>query len=491
MKIKGIVFAGGLFGAIAMAPMRAGAANLSVSPNSVSFGTVAAGTTSAPRTVTVSNSSGVAIHVDSVAASNGFSIQSDGCGGGDLAPGASCPVAVTFNPSAAGSVTGQLTIAGGAAHGRSRRARIRRQTVKLAGIAAPEPGFGPTVFVTNPYCNPASSPYCDPTFPGNGNSLTIYDTFGNVAPFDGLSFGPPQSGNPLDFPFGVALDSYGNIFLANYSSNSIFVPNVEVGEGCVIGGGNTEISSPMGDAVIGSLDDICNANNGGGPSRFGSITCFDMCGNPAPVFAPVTGAAYGDSNAGLAYPEGIAIDSAGNLYVANNEGGINGSGSITEYSFAQVESGGNVTPINTIAGTRTELGQPVGIAVDSNDTVYVANNSCGPSTSGCVTEYTAAAIAAAPVDLNTGAKNLAPSLEIVGPDTELNDIAGIAVDSIGFIYVTSFSADPGVGGVNVYYPGATGDIAPIFTIGGSSTGMFAPWGIAVTGAVCPPGSPCF
>ncbi|MGH7813228.1 MAG: choice-of-anchor D domain-containing protein [Candidatus Binataceae bacterium] len=481
---KRIVMGTALLGVIAAAPMRAGAANLSVSPNSLSFGTVAAGTTSAPQTVTVSNSSGATIHVDSVAASNGFGVQSDGCGGGDLAPGANCSVAVTFSPAQAGSVTGQLAIAGGSAHGRSRRARVRRQQVKLAGTAAPLP-VGPTVFVTNPYCDPASSPYCDPTFPGNGNSVTVYDafvTFGNLAPSVSVGTGAPGPGSYLNYPFGIAVIPGFLMAFSNYSGNSILEYLVNgAGPTCVMAGSNTKISSPMGVAFLDGLYP-CTANYDGGPSGFGSIACHTICGNVPPAYPPITGAAYGDSNAGLAYPEGIAIDSGGNLYVANNEGGINGSGSITEYSAAQVASGGNVTPIDTISGPATQLGQPVGIAVNSNGTVYVANNSCGPSTSGCVTEYTAAAIAAAPVDLNTGAKNLAPSLEIVGPDTELNDIAGVAVDSTGFIYVTSFGAAPG-GGVNVYYPDANGDVPPTFTIGGSNTGLFAPWGIAVTGSL--------
>jgi len=56
-------------------------------------------------------------------------------------------------------------------------------------------------------------------------------------------------------------------------------------------------------------------------------------------------------NTGL-FPTGIALDGAGNIYVANQ-------GSITVYAAG---ASGNATPIATIAGVNTGLNVPVRLA---------------------------------------------------------------------------------------------------------------------------------
>jgi DNA-binding beta-propeller fold protein YncE len=58
-------------------------------------------------------------------------------------------------------------------------------------------------------------------------------------------------------------------------------------------------------------------------------------------------------------PYGLALDSSGNIYVANYMGGPLGNGSVTIYA---AKSKGNVAPIQTIAGPNTQLDYPWGIA---------------------------------------------------------------------------------------------------------------------------------
>jgi hypothetical protein len=104
------------------------AAGVRATPSALSFGSVATGTTSAAQAVTVSNPTGSAAPVSSIAATGDFT-QSNNCGSSIAASG-SCTVSVKFAPTATGTRTGTLTInAGGVTN-----------TVSLAGSGtAPGP----------------------------------------------------------------------------------------------------------------------------------------------------------------------------------------------------------------------------------------------------------------------------------------------------------------------------------------------------------------
>src|SRR5579862_6708653 len=89
----------------------------------------------------------------------------------------------------------------------------------------------------------------------------------------------------------------------------------------------------------------------------------------------------GSDNTGFDFPAGIAFDSSGNLNVANVTGGPDGFGSITVYAGG---SNGNVTPIATISDDpscapcdNTGLTLPNSIALDSSGNIYVANSAGG------------------------------------------------------------------------------------------------------------------
>ena len=59
----------------------------------------------------------------------------------------------------------------------------------------------------------------------------------------------------------------------------------------------------------------------------------------------------------------MALDSTGNLYVSNSD-------SITVYAPS---APGNAAPIRTISGAQTGLSNPLGVALDSAGCLYVAN----------------------------------------------------------------------------------------------------------------------
>ncbi len=86
-------------------------ATAAVSPSSIGFGKVAAGTTSSTKSITLSNNGTAALSIVSIAASGDFS-QTNNCGN-SLTAGNSCAVNVTFSPTVAGAITGALTFADG------------------------------------------------------------------------------------------------------------------------------------------------------------------------------------------------------------------------------------------------------------------------------------------------------------------------------------------------------------------------------------------
>jgi hypothetical protein len=84
---------------------------VSVNPSALNFGSVATGVTSAAQTVTVSNPTGSAASVSSIATTGDFA-QTNTCGS-SIAANSSCTVSVTFHPTATGSRTGTLTVNAG------------------------------------------------------------------------------------------------------------------------------------------------------------------------------------------------------------------------------------------------------------------------------------------------------------------------------------------------------------------------------------------
>jgi Abnormal spindle-like microcephaly-assoc'd, ASPM-SPD-2-Hydin/Beta-propeller repeat len=79
-------------------------------PASLTFGTQNVGTTSAPQSVTLTNTGTANINVTGVSPSGEFS-QTNNCPiGSTLAPNANCTVTVTFSPKAAGTRTGTISI---------------------------------------------------------------------------------------------------------------------------------------------------------------------------------------------------------------------------------------------------------------------------------------------------------------------------------------------------------------------------------------------
>jgi hypothetical protein len=101
-----------------------GTSPVTLSSSSLSFGSLAVGSTSSARTVTVANRLSSVLTFSGIGASVPFAITSNACGA-SLAAGASCAVGVTFSPTAIGPATGTLSFADDAINS--------PQTVSLSG----------------------------------------------------------------------------------------------------------------------------------------------------------------------------------------------------------------------------------------------------------------------------------------------------------------------------------------------------------------------
>jgi hypothetical protein len=84
-------------------------ASLTVSPSSLSFGSVADNSVSPPQTITVTNTGGASAQVQTPILTSGYQLVNNGCGS-TLAAGSSCSLQIAFAPTTVGDIPGMLTL---------------------------------------------------------------------------------------------------------------------------------------------------------------------------------------------------------------------------------------------------------------------------------------------------------------------------------------------------------------------------------------------
>ncbi len=157
-------------------------------------------------------------------------------------------------------------------------------------------------------------------------------------------------------PHGVAVDTAGNVYVADTSSDRI----QKFDSGGVListwgssGNGNGQFSNPYGVAVD-STGNVYVADTGNN-----RIQKFNSSG----VFISTWGS-FGSGNGQFYYPQGVAVDSTGNVYVADT----------TNNRIQKFDSAGVfITKWGSPGSGDGQFGPPSGVAVDSTGNVYVTD----------------------------------------------------------------------------------------------------------------------
>jgi hypothetical protein len=292
--------------------------------------------------------------------------------------------------------------------------------------------------------------------------------------------GPPAAAE-LNHPNGVAVDTLGNVYIADSGNGRI--RKVSNGAIATIAGGasvsfgdngpatSAALYQPGGVAVDASgnvyiadtFDNAIRKVSNGVITTFAGNGTFGYSGDNGPA-----------TSAALNEPYGVAVDASGNVYIAD-----------TNNTVIRKVSGGVIT---TFAGNgrygysgdsgpaaSAQLCAPMGVAVDTAGNVYIADNNCSvirKVSDGIITTF-------------AGNGTRGYSLDS-GPatSTALNSPVAVAVDASGNVYIADAGIDNNAirevsngwmttfagNGTNGYW----GDGGPA-----TSAGLFAPTGVAV------------
>jgi sugar lactone lactonase YvrE len=303
-------------------------------------------------------------------------------------------------------------------------------TVKAIAVGGPitNPIISPVASAT--YAITASSPYLIDTIAGNGK-----------AGYTGNSGAATNAA--LNGPTDTAVDASGNIFIAD-SANDVIrkitaagIISTYAGNGTAGYGGDgasaivAELNGPSG-VAIDSSGNLYIADTGN--NRIRKVTTAGIistyAGNGTASYAGDGGAATSSTLNG---PAGMTFDSSGNLYISEINNNV--IRKVTAATVAQP------TPIiSTFAGngvsgysgdggvaTKAQLTNPSAVAVDSNNNVYIADTGNSVirkvSTAGIISNFAGDGL----MDFS-GQGVPATSAELYGPQ-------GVVADAAGNVYI--------------------------------------------------------
>ncbi len=280
-------------------------------------------------------------------------------------------------------------------------------------------------------------------------------------------------------PFGVAVDGSGNVFVGDLGNNVIRIITtggvVSTWAGVAGSPGNTNgegvsatFSHPQGLAVDGA-DNLYVADTVNNLIRVinssDGVSTFAGSGASGAQNGPVSTASFN-------YPYGVALDSSGNLYVADFHNHL-----IRKISGGMVSTFAGQAGVPGFAngpGSTALFYHPQGVAVDASGNVYVAdtgNNLIRMITPGGMVSTLAGEQG------NGGSNNGA------GSTATFNSPEGVAVDSSGNVFV----ADSNNNRIRKIIPGGFVSTYAGTGNGGDANGpatiasFYRPYGIAVDG----------
>ena len=277
--------------------------------------------------------------------------------------------------------------------------------------------------------------YTITTFAGNGTSGFSGD-------------GQPANTAVLSSPFAVAVDSAGNLYIVDNGNQRIRkvtngTINTVAGNGTsgfagdgIAGGAATsgEIRDPSGVAVDSSGNlYIADTNNSliRKVSSSGTITTFAGNVNSGPGYVDNAVATLGQ----LAFPSSVAVDASGNVYISESLAG--GGSGIGNNRIRKVSTSGALTTIANNIGavgsfgdggpaTAARLNNPLGIAVDKAGNLYIADT--GNHKIRMIANGIISTVAGTGTPSFSGDGGPAKS-------AQLNNPTGVSVDAAGNLYI--------------------------------------------------------
>jgi sugar lactone lactonase YvrE len=306
-----------------------------------------------------------------------FKLSSGGTCTGTVSAGSSCAVNVTFAPLAPGARNGAVRLT-------DNSGKLLVTTMVRGVGQGPAIAFGPgaqtavpTTGVSFPF-GVAVDGAGDVFIADNNNSVVV-----EVPAGGGAQITVPASG--LLYPRAVAVDGAGDVFIADQGNNRV----VEVPAG---GGAQTTVGSGLNQPYSLAVDGA------------GNVIIADTI-NSRVVEVPAGGGAQITVGSSLNQPYGVAVDGAGNVFISDTvngrvvevpaDGGAQttvASGGLSRPYGLAVDAAGDVFVADQALSTVVEipagggapttvpaigLSQPTGVAVDGAGDVFIANHDNG------------------------------------------------------------------------------------------------------------------
>jgi uncharacterized protein (TIGR03437 family) len=229
----------------------------------------------------------------------------------------------------------------------------------------------------------------------------------------------------LNMPSGVTVDSTGRLYIADYGNSRIRMVSAGIVT-TVAGNGTAAYNGNNVAAVTASLAAPQHvAMDSTGFLYIGDGTWVRKVANGVIVTLAGGGAPVGESgpaaSAQLLSPQGLATDSAGNVYIADS-----GTARVLKVSGGILSrvAGGGLSTGDNVPATGAQLTMPAGVAVDSSGILYIVDTQ-------------AARVRKVSNGVITTAAGGGSSLGDNGPPTsaQLSEPQAVAVDSRGNLYI--------------------------------------------------------
>jgi sugar lactone lactonase YvrE len=253
----------------------------------------------------------------------------------------------------------------------------------------------------------------------------------------------PATSAELYYPHGVALDSAGDIYIADQANERIRKVDASTGLISTVAGNGTqgyngdnipatsaELYTPFGVALDSAgnlyIADDSNCRIRKVDASTGLIST--VAGNGT---AGYNGDNIPATSAELYYPNGVALDSAGNLYIADSDNRIREVNASTGLISTVAGNGTQGYNGDNIPATSAELNDPSGVALDSAGNLYIADYD----------NHRIRKVDASTGLISTVAGNGTAGYNgdnIAAISAELDHPTGVALDSAGNLYVAGY-----------------------------------------------------